>query len=333
MSSTPLPKQPPSFFPTAALDHAAAGIGAGIVNTLCMNPLDLLKVKFQVATTQSPGGVGTQIWHALKDIQRTQGWRGLYRGLVPNVAGNASSWGLYFLFYNMLKKRASGGDLTKPLSASEYLLCSAQASAVTAIMTNPLWVVKVRMFTTPADAPGAYKGLWDGLTTLTRTEGVPGLFRGTTLALFGVSNGAIQFMLYEEMKGWAFERKRKRWEEERRRRVEGEGGEWDPNTAKLSNTAYTLMSGSSKLGALVSTYPYQVVRSRMQNDPTGATYPTIPETIKRTWAREGVRGFYRGLGTNIVRVLPGTCVTFVVYENLAWVLRRAAVAREERIHG
>ena len=62
-----------------------------------MHPLDLLKVKFQVATTQSPGGVGTQIWHALKDIQRTQGWRGLYRGLVPNVAGNASSWGLYFL--------------------------------------------------------------------------------------------------------------------------------------------------------------------------------------------------------------------------------------------
>ncbi|KAI3998101.1 hypothetical protein K525DRAFT_275604 [Schizophyllum commune Loenen D] len=70
-----------------------------------------------------------------------------------------------------------------------------------------------------------------------------------------------------------------------------------------------------------------------QNDPTGATYPTIPETIRRTWAREGVRGFYRGLGTNIVRVLPGTCVTFVVYENLAWVLRRAAVAREERIGG
>ena len=64
-----------------------------------MNPLDLLKVKFQVATTASPGGVGTQIWHALKDIQRTQGWRGLYRGLVPNVAGNASSWGLYFLLW------------------------------------------------------------------------------------------------------------------------------------------------------------------------------------------------------------------------------------------
>jgi solute carrier family 25 folate transporter 32 len=35
-----------------------------------------------------------------------------------------------------------------------------------------------------------------------------GLWRGTSLALFGVSNGAIQFMAYEEMKRWGFERKR-----------------------------------------------------------------------------------------------------------------------------
>lgn len=43
-----------------------------------------------------------------------------------------------------------------------------------------------------------------------------------------------------------------------------------------------------------------------------------------------MRGFYRGLGTNLVRVLPGTCVTFVVYENLAWLLRTTAARREER---
>ncbi|KAL1747798.1 mitochondrial FAD carrier protein [Schizophyllum fasciatum] len=314
----PLPPQPPSFFPSPALDHAAAGIGAGVVNTLCMNPLDLLKVKFQVATAAARGGLGTHIWHALRDIQRAHGWRGLYRGLGPNVAGNASSWGLYFWFYNILKHRASGGDLTRPLPASDYLLCSAQASAATAIITNPLWVVKVRMFTTPPDAPGAYRGLWHGLTTVARTEGWRGLTRGTALALVGVSNGAIQFTLYEEMKAWAFAR--------RRRRVEREGGVWDAGE-KLSNTAYTLMSGSSKLGALISTYPYQVVRSRMQNDPTGTTYPSIPATLRRTWAQEGLAGFYRGLGTNIVRVLPGTCVTFVVYENLAWLLRRAAARR------
>lgn len=43
-----------------------------------------------------------------------------------------------------------------------------------------------------------------------------------------------------------------------------------------------------------------------------------------------MRGFYRGLGTNLVRVLPGTCVTFVAYENLAWAFKRMAVRRDEK---
>ena len=79
-------------------DHAFAGIGAGTVAVLCMNPLDLLKVKFQVSTrAPEGGGIGRGIWRALRDIHASEGWRGFYRGLGPNVAGNASSWGLYFL--------------------------------------------------------------------------------------------------------------------------------------------------------------------------------------------------------------------------------------------
>ncbi|KAH7924825.1 mitochondrial carrier [Leucogyrophana mollusca] len=317
-------QQQASFFPTAALDHAAAGLGAGVVAVLCMHPLDLLKVKLQVSTSKPEGGIGKQIWTSLRDIKVQDGWRGLYRGAGPNIAGNASSWGLYFLFYNMLKKRAAGDDPNYRMSAGAYLLCSAQASAATAIITNPIWVVKVRMFTTKPTSPSSYRGLWDGLSSIYRTEGMAGLWKGTSLALVGVSNGAVQFMAYEEMKRWGFEQKRKRFAKA--------GRTMKPEDDKLSNTSYTIMSGASKLWALTLTYPYQVIRSRiqLQNNATAHLYPTIPVTIKRTWQGEGVRGFYRGLGTNLVRVLPGTCVTFVVYENLAWLFRTTAAKREEQ---
>ena len=35
------------------------------------------------------------------------------------------------------------------------------------------------------------------------------MYRGTTLALVGVSNGAIQFMAYEQMKWLCFQQKRR----------------------------------------------------------------------------------------------------------------------------
>lgn len=54
----------------------------------------------------------------------------------------------------------------------------------------------------------------DGFRTIYRSEGIRGLYRGTLLALVGVSNGAVQFMMYEEMKRWGFERKRRRMERE-----------------------------------------------------------------------------------------------------------------------
>ncbi len=104
------------------------------------------------------------------------------------------------------------------------------------------------------------------------------MYRGTSLALFGVSNGAIQFTAYEEMKRWGFDRKKRQFAKA--------GKEYTTADDKLvcylcairsclelassltvtvqSNSAYTMMSGVSKLFALTSTYPYQVVRSRIQ---------------------------------------------------------------------
>ncbi|CAG8702912.1 17054_t:CDS:2, partial [Acaulospora colombiana] len=71
--------------------------------------------------------------------------------------------------------------------------------------------------------------------------------------------------------------------------------------------------------------------ARIQNDATSALYPNIRECVRITWKQEGAKGFYRGLGTNIVRVLPGTCITLVVYENIAWLLRRQATIRDNKL--
>ena len=60
---------------------------------------------------------------------------------------------------------------------------------------------------------------------------------------------------------------------------------------------------------------------------------TIPAISRAIWRNEGARGFYKGLGTNALRILPGTCTTFVVYENLVWGFRALALRREAEAAG
>jgi solute carrier family 25 folate transporter 32 len=75
------------------------------------------------------------------------------------------------------------------------------------------------------------------------------------------------------------------------------------------------MAAMSKTVATVATYPYQVVRARLQ-DHRQEDRLNVRQVISRVWNADRWRGFYRGLMPNVWRVLPGTCLTFVVYESV-----------------
>ncbi|KAK5162558.1 hypothetical protein LTR04_003416 [Oleoguttula sp. CCFEE 6159] len=189
------------------------------------------------------------------------------------------------------------------LTSLDYFLASGTSGILTAIFTNPIWVIKTRMLSTGRNAPGAYRSISHGTKSLYRAEGIAGFYRGLLPSLFGVSHGAIQFMAYEQLKNhWAV----------------GSGG----GRRELSNWDYLLLSAGSKVFAGSITYPYQVVRARLQTYDANQKYRGAGDVVRQVWAREGIGGFYKGLGPNIVRVLPSTCVTFLVYENMKFYLPR-----------
>uniref|UniRef100_UPI0006804D8F mitochondrial folate transporter/carrier n=1 Tax=Ictidomys tridecemlineatus TaxID=43179 RepID=UPI0006804D8F len=61
-----------------------------------------------------------------------------------------------------------------------------------------------------------------------------------------------------------------------------------------------------------TTYPYQVVRARLQDQHM--FYSGVTDVIAKTWRKEGIGGFYKGIAPNLIRVTPACCITFVVYE-------------------
>ena len=121
-------------------------------------------------------------------------------------------------------------------------------------------------------------------------------------SLFGVGHGALQFMAYEKLK-------------QLRLNSKGESGQ-------LGNLDYLLFGGLSKAFAGVITYPYQVVRSRLQMYDADRYYTGVRDVVTQLSRTEGIAGFYKGLGTTLLRIVPSSCVTFFIYENTRWLLLR-----------
>ncbi|XP_020288831.1 mitochondrial folate transporter/carrier [Pseudomyrmex gracilis] len=291
-------------------EHFVAGISGGVVSTLMLHPLDLIKIRFAVNDGQvraAPQYNG--LVNAVKQIIKTEGVRGLYRGVTPNVLGSGSSWGCYFYFYNMIKTTIQGGNSKKPLGPSMHMLAAAKAGVLTVLVTNPIWVVKTRLclqYAGDVDLAESkrYRGMIDALKKIYKNEGIRGLYKGLVPGLFGVSHGAMQFMTYEEMKN--------KYNNYRNA----------PIDSKLSIMEYTIFAALSKLIAAGSTYPYQVVRARLQDHHHD--YRGTWDCIQCTWRYEGWRGFFKGLSANLTRVVPATVITFVVYENMFHFLHKSS---------
>ena len=65
----------------------------------------------------------------------------------------------------------------------------------------------------------------------------------------------------------------------------------------------------------LASYPFDVVKSKMQSDGFGAQqkYSSMRDTFAKTWRAEGMRGFWRGLGPTLLRAMPVSAGTFATY--------------------
>ncbi|KAH8431228.1 putative mitochondrial folate carrier protein Flx1 [Aspergillus melleus] len=294
---------------SSSLVETIAGFTAGIVSTLCLHPLDLVKTRLQVDRSSS-SRLGGSLRVIRGIFHHEGGITAFYRGLTPNVIGNSTSWALYFLCYGNIKDllRTSRQSRDQELTSSDYFLASGTAGMLTSILTNPIWVIKTRMLSTGSRMPEAYASFTSGAAQIYRSEGIGGFYRGLIPALFGVSHGALQFMAYEQLKLYRATMSP----------PTGSTAGGDATASRrreLGNLDLFVISSLSKICAGCVTYPYQVLRSRLQTYDAHVVYRGVWDATVQIGSKEGIAGFYKGLGPNLIRVLPSTWVTFLVYEN------------------
>ena len=166
-----------------------AGSLAGSTAVACTYPLDLIRAR--LAYQYGGGGAGSYsgIIDAMRTILKEGGIRSLYAGLGPTLVGIVPYAGINFFAYERQKgywvnvhPGKSDADIPTPLR----LIMGAAAGATGQTATYPIDLVRRRMQivgmgNTLHQYGGGYKGTWDALSRIVRSEGFFAIFRGLSL--------------------------------------------------------------------------------------------------------------------------------------------------------
>jgi hypothetical protein len=201
--------------PSAAV-HFAAGMLAESVSCVLWVPIDVVKERQQVAVTTAAQHRPSTL-NVVRQIFRTEGIRGVYRGYAATLASFGPFSALYFVFYERLKAEAEQATRTAHgslLPLPWQVVCASSAGAAASILTSPLDLVKLRLQVQragtasaataaggePGPAPwGApYRGVVHALREVVRLEGALALFRGAGARVaFHAPSTALTLTLFE----------------------------------------------------------------------------------------------------------------------------------------
>ncbi|MCO5572682.1 hypothetical protein L7F22_026440, partial [Adiantum nelumboides] len=177
---------------------AMAGFGAGFIQTGILTPVELLKIRLQLSSSTTQSATGPLAM--ARSIVRTEGLRGLYRGLGITISRDAPAHALYFSSYEYMRERLHPGCRKSQQESPLTMLTAGGIAGVASwVSCYPLDVVKSRL--QAQGAPGIsnkYKGIIDCFRRSVKEEGFRVLWRGlgTAVARAYIVNGAI-FTVYE----------------------------------------------------------------------------------------------------------------------------------------
>ncbi|GMR42038.1 hypothetical protein PMAYCL1PPCAC_12233, partial [Pristionchus mayeri] len=170
-----------------ALSHAlAAGIGEILACTVRV-PTELVKQRAQADSSR-------RISTIFREILRSDGFRGLFRGYGSTIAREIPFSLIEFPLWEALKKMAARRQGRSECSSLMGAACGSLAGGVAAALTTPLDVVKTRIML----STGTKKRVMETLIQVHREGGIPRLFAGILPRSMWMSlGGFIFFGAYE----------------------------------------------------------------------------------------------------------------------------------------
>lgn len=272
-----------------ALPFVNGGL-AGMTATAVVQPIDMIKVRLQLAGEGVKTGPKPTPISVTKEILAQGKFMDLYTGLSAGLLRQAvyttARLGFFDTFMTSLKERAALKDRT--IGFTERALAGLSAGGLAAMVGNPCDLALIRMQSDglrPVAERSNYKSVFDALLRIARNEGVTSLWAGsnpTVVRAMALNFGQLAFF------------------SEAKTRLKD---------TQLSSHAQTL-TASAVAGFFASFFslPFDFVKTRLQKQqkkPDGSVqYKGMLDCFKKVARDEGLLRFYRGFGTYYVRIAP-----------------------------
>ena len=243
-------------------------------------------------------------------------------------------------------------------SIGKSLLASSLAGIINVFLTTPLWVGTRRIMESPesfmddqcSEGDGGttqnqqqqrQPNLWNVMRQISQKEGVLQLWNGTWSSLLLVSNPAIQYFLYEQVRLWLLARRQSRQGGRRDDRRHPRRGVRDASA--LTPAEAFVFGAMAKTVATVITYPLQLaqvlIRLRINeindnasvssssthsnsanceiemDDPNNTkAYKGVTDCLYDQFTRGGVYSLFQGMNSKLLQTVLSAAFTFLTYE-------------------
>jgi len=288
---------------TFAIDFTLGGVSAAVSKT-AVAPIERVKLLLQVQSSSTqikPEDRYTGIVNCFVRVSKEQGFASLWRGNLANVIRYFPTQALNFAFKDTFKEIFMKGvkkeDFWK--FALGNIAAGSAAGASSLCFVYPLDFARTRL---AADVGKdktnrQFTGLLQCISSIMKTDGVIGLYRGFVVSIQGiiVYRGAF-FGLFDTAKAFI------------------------PTDYKGFKRVFASWAVAQTVTAIagVISYPFDTVRRRMmmQSGRKGGQEKQFKNTLD-CWVKisrnEGVGAFFRGALSNVLRGAGGAIV-LVVYE-------------------
>ena len=284
-----------SSFRSSIKSFLSGGVG-GIAAVLVGHPFDLIKVRMQTGTV---GSTNVGVFGALSKTLRSEGVRGLYRGVSAPLVASTPIYAISFWGYDVgqtlvYKFLRSQGEDKMPLTIPEIMLAGGFSALPMIIVMAPTERIKclLQVQTNTNNAtdtkggkapPPKYTGMIDCGTKIYKEGGIRSVYKGTMLTMMRDVPGSIAwFGTYEIIK---------------RSLVEWQGID-DPS--HLSPLAVMTAGGFAGMACWGSSIMPDNLKSRFQTAPEGK-FRGAADVYRAVVKEQGYGALFTGFRPAMIR--------------------------------